>query len=317
LCMARDSSAGRNPIRWHGNMVVTAEGSAHKKLWLPAHTFFRSPSLVVAACILLLASLAAIVPDQIGARDSLHQELRLRLRAPGYITQSGSLYLLGTDQLGRDILSLLIAGARPAFVVAIGSTIIALVFGVTVGLMSGFWGGALDAILMRIADIQLAFPFYLLAIAVVGMVGPSLPVVLFIIAMGNWVPYGRVVRARVLELRVADYVEASRAVGSNDLRIVRKHILPNTLSPVFVLLSFNMAAAVIMEAGLSFVGLGVPGSIPSWGRMLSEGRDFVATSWWLPLFPGLCIFLVVLSINLVGDFVREVIDPKMRSDLLT
>lgn len=271
-----------------------------------------SPLLLFALVIVILYLIVGIFADAFLIKDPLEQNLLIRLKPPGFVDDSGTRYLMGTDRFGRDIFGLIIAGAQLSLVVALGSVSIAIVIGSLAGLIAGYKEGIISSLLMRLADLQLSFPFFLLAIVIVGTIGPSFILVLFIIAIGSWVPYARIVRSEVLDLKTKDFIESSRAIGASDFHIITRHILPNNMPSIIVLASFNLATAIILESGLSFVGLGVPSDIPSWGYMLAEGRDYVASAWWLTFFPGLSIFLIVLSINLLGDFVREQVDPILR-----
>jgi peptide/nickel transport system permease protein len=181
--------------------------------------------------------------------------------------------------------------------------------GVTVGMLSGYLRGIVDDVLMRLADIQLAFPFILLAIAIIGVLGNSVRNVIVAVGIANWVIYARVVRGETLAVREKAYVEAARSIGASNLRVVLLHILPNVSPSIIVISTFGVASAILAEAGLSFLGLGVPLSVPTWGSMLADGRRFVDTSWWLAVFPGIAIFLTVLAINLLGDYLRDILDP--------
>lgn len=274
-----------------------------RRLW-------RRPLVIVAGLVLLAFVLMAMFPGWFAPADPNVQSLRFRLRPPGWVASSGATFWLGTDHLGRDILSGVIYGARSALVISVLATILAAVAGVTLGLIAGFKGGLVGDVVLRLADIQLAFPFFLLAIAVAAILGPSFPVVIGILALGNWVVYGRVVRSETLDLRERPFVEATRALGAGSARILVRHILPNCIPSITVLATFNLAYAILLEAGLSFVGLGIKAGSPTWGGMLASGREYVATAWWLATFPGLSIFLVVLAINILGDFARDVLDPR-------
>jgi peptide/nickel transport system permease protein len=219
-------------------------------------------------------------------------------------------YPLGTDQVGRDILSRMIYGARISLLVGVAAVVVSLAVGVTVGLLSGFVGGRLDVVLMTIVDVTLSFPQLLLALAFVAALGPSLVTIIVVLGLTGWERYARVVRAEVLALREKDFIEAARAMGVGRGRTLLRHVLPNTFSSIVVMSTLQVAQAILQEAALSFLGVGSGGTYPTWGQMIALGRDFVTVAWWLPTFPGLAILLTVLAINLVGDRLRDALDPR-------
>lgn len=273
--------------------------------------FLRRQPLILFALLVFFGFIAlAAFPDVFAPFDPTRQSLLARLQHPGSLARSGGVHWLGTDHLGRDILSGVIYGARGAMFIGITATLVAALVGVTLGLLAGYFGGWFGDLILRIADVQLAFPFFLLAITVAAVLGPSFPVIVGVLALGNWVVYARVVRSEALEIRERVFVEAARAIGAGSTRIIVSHILPNCIPSIIVLATFNLAYAIILEAGLSFVGLGLNTGAPSWGLMLANGREYVATAWWLATFPGLCIFLIVLSVNILGDYARDVLDPR-------
>jgi peptide/nickel transport system permease protein len=220
-------------------------------------------------------------------------------------------HVLGTDAVGRDILARLIFGTRISLQVGIVAVGIAATIGTTVGLVAGYRGGALDNALMRAVDVFLAFPVIVLAIAIIAVLGPSLINVIVALGLVAWTTYARVVRGQVLVLREQDFVQAARAIGTGEARIIVRHILPNTLAPIIVLATVGMAAAIIAEAALSFLGLGVQPPTPSWGTMLNEGRGFLRTAPHISTFPGLAIMLTVLGFNFLGDGLRDALDPRL------
>jgi peptide/nickel transport system permease protein len=220
-------------------------------------------------------------------------------------------YLLGTDHLGRDIVSRLIYGARISIVVSVSAVALSAILGTLIGLFSGFYGGKVDNIFMRLADVQLAFPFILLAIAIIAVLGPNLQNIIIVMGITGWVIYARVVRAEVLSLREKEFITSVRALGGSNRRIIFKHLLPNVIPPIIVIITLEMARMIIMEAALSFLGLGIQPPTPTWGGMLADGRVYLATSWWLATFPGLVIMLVVLGINLLGNWLRDILDPRL------
>jgi len=244
--------------------------------------------------------------------DPIGQDLENRLKPPGWQDGEGRVHPLGTDHLGRDILARVIFGARPALLVGVAAVLISGVLGMVTGLLSGYFGGRVDDVLMRLADIQLAFPFILLAIAVIGVLGPSLITIIAVIGVSSWVIYARVVRGAVLSIREREFVQAAHALGVREWRVLARHILPNAFAPWLVVATLDMARVIVLESALSFLGLGVQPPTPTWGGMLADGRVYLSTSWWLATFPGLAILLAVLGINLFGDGLRDTLDPRLK-----
>ena len=228
-------------------------------------------------------------------------------------TKGSTEYLLGTDANGRDVFSRIVFAARISLIVGVTAVLIGGIVGVAAGLLCGFYGGKVDAVIMRIADIQLAFPFILLAIAIVAVLGGGLFNVILVLGIGSWVPYARLVRGQVLSAKQQEYVIAARTIGARDPAILFRHLLPNVLTPVIVIATFGIAAAIIGEATLSFLGVGINAPTPTWGNMLADGRAYVGSAWWLATFPGVAILITVLSINMIGDWVRDVLDPRLRN----
>jgi peptide/nickel transport system permease protein len=252
--------------------------------------------LVVAACAPALAPHAPTAIDVVS-----------RLRPPG---SPG--HPLGTDDLGRDILSRILYGARVSLTVGVSAVALAGVLGVAAGLTAGYYGGWVDDVIMRAVDVQLAFPFILLAIAAMAVLGAGLLNLILVLGVGNWVGYARVVRGEVLSLREKEFIEAARATGARGLPVLLRHVLPNVIAPVIVVASFAVASTILTEAALEFLGLGLPPAVPTWGAMLSAGREYLASAWWLAAFPGLAIMVTVLGINLLGDWLRDTLDPRLR-----
>ena len=255
--------------------------------------------------------LAALFAPALSPFDPLEQDISQRLKEPGWQDAQGQAHALGTDHLGRDILARIIYGSRIALMVGLSAVLISGLLGMAIGLIAGYFGGRVDDFFMRLADIQLAFPFILLAIAVIGVLGPSLPVIIVVIGVSSWVVYARVVRGAVLSLREREFVQAARALGSRDGRVLLRHILPNAFTPWLVVATLDMARVIVIESALSFLGLGVQPPTPTWGGMLADGRVYLSTAWWLATFPGLAILMTVLGINLFGDGLRDTLDPRL------
>jgi peptide/nickel transport system permease protein len=253
-----------------------------------------------------------IAPHQLEGDVSIGERLRRRLKPPAWVEGGSSEFLLGTDSLGRDILSRIIYGSRVSLAVGFTAVVLAGTMGVILGLISGYSGGVIDDIIMRVADIWLAFPFIILAILFLSVLGPGLDKLIAVLALGGWVGYARVTRGQVLAIKEKEYVEAARALGVPGMRILFRHIMPNTLAPIIVLSSFAVATTILAEAALSFLGLGVKPAIPTWGSMLADGRDYLRDAWWLATFPGMAIMITVLGINLFGDWLRDYLDPRLK-----
>ena len=269
----------------------------------------RSPLTVAGLALIVLLALIAVSAPLIAPADPLKQVLSTRLKPPS------ADHWLGTDQLGRDILSRMIYGARISLL--IGTVVVGLAasIGTFVGLVAGYAGGWLDEGLMRVTDVFFAFPALILAMAISGALGPSLTNAMIAIAVVSWPVYARLVRAQVLSLREREFVEAARGLGASADRIVWQHILPNTLAPLLVQASFDMGGAILSAAGLSFIGFGTQPPTAEWGVMISEGRNYIATHSWLSLFPGLAILLTVAAFNLIGDGLRDALDPRLRGTM--
>ena len=272
----------------------------------------RRRTALFGAAVVVLVVITAVAAPWVSPFDPLEQSIGERLKAPGWRDHGGHVHPLGTDHLGRDILARIIYGARPALLVGFAAVMISGLLGMMTGLLAGYFGGRVDDVLMRLADIQLAFPFILLAIAVIGVLGPSLTTIICVIGVSSWVVYARIVRGAALSLREREFVQAAQALGGGDGRILLRHILPNVFTPWLVVATLDMARVIVIESALSFLGLGVQPPAATWGGMLADGRVYISTAWWLATFPGLAILVTVLGINLFGDGLRDTLDPRLK-----
>ena len=273
----------------------------------------RNRGGLIGLLIVLLNIVVAILAPLLAPHDPLDQDITRRLQPPAWLAGGSVESLLGTDQLGRDVLTRIIYGSRISLLIGLLSVAVSLPIGVGLGLLGGYFRGRLADAVMRLADVQLAFPFILLAITIAGVLGPSPRNVILILAVGGWVAYARVTRGQVLGLREKEFVEAARALGMRHGRILVAHILPNILTPIIVLATFAVAQMILLESSLSVLGLGVQPPTPSWGGMLNDGRAYITIAWWLTTFPGATIMLTVLGINFMGDWLRDLFDPRLES----
>ena len=278
-------------------------------------TWSRDLVALAGLAVIALTVAAALLAPVVAPADPLKNDLLSRLTPPMWAAGGERAHPLGTDTLGRDLLSRLLYGARVSLVVALAAVALAGVVGVTLGLVCGYYGGWLDDVVMRVGDIHLAFPVILLGFVVLSVVGASLGTVIAVLAVTSWITYARIVRGEALSLRDRDFVEAARALGARDAYLLRRHVLPNVWPPIIVVATFSVARVIIAEASLSFLGMGVPPPAPTWGAMLDEGRNYLTTGWWLALFPGVAILLLVLGVNLVGDWLRDLLDPRLEKGL--
>lgn len=294
-------------------------GSARVTLWMrdaqPAERRERRRplkfQLVLGVAIVVAAVAMAVLAPLLAPYDPFTQSLATRLQPPGS-TANGKFYLLGTDQLGRDLLSRTIYGARISLLVSGGAVLLSGLVGVLLGLVSGYYGGKADLVLMKLADIQLAFPFILLAIAVVSIVGSSLTTVTVVLAFSGWVMYSRTVRGAILSLREKEFIDAAHALGASNLRIIGRYLFPNVVSLILVIASVEVAKMVLLESTISFLGLGIQPPTPTWGNILGEGRQYVDDAWWIALFPGVALMTTVLGINFFSDGLRDFLDPRQQ-----
>jgi peptide/nickel transport system permease protein len=254
----------------------------------------------------------ALFGPWIAPHDAFETDLRNRLTPPAWVTGGTSDHLFGTDQLGRDILSRIIVGARASLIVAVVALAAGSVLGSLIGLVSGYYGGRVDAIIMRVADATIAFPLILLALLLVVVMGPGIASVVLAASAVLWARFARLIRSEVLSVKQRDYIRLARVAGASNWRIMIVHILPNVLNSIVVLLTLQLGFVIILEATLSFLGAGIPPPTPTWGQMVATGRNYISTAWWLSLLPGAAIAFVVLAFNLLGDWMRDYLDPKLR-----
>ncbi len=274
----------------------------------------RRPSFraVFGLTVLVVMAGAALLAPQLAPWDPARQMLMKRLRPPAWEARGLREHPLGTDHLGRDILSRIVYGGRISLGVGLSAVTLSALIGVSLGLLAGFHGGRADAVIMRVADVFLSIPYILLAMGVVFALGPSLLNVILVMAVTRWVQFARIVRADVLSIREREFVSGARARGNRSLRLLLRHVLPNALTPIIVVATLELAFMIIYESALSFLGLGVQPPTPTWGWMLADGRNYIATAWWLATFPGLAIMLTVLAVNLLGDWLRDTLDPRLK-----
>lgn len=259
-----------------------------------------------------LVLVMAVLGPLITPADPLAQDITQRLHPPAWLAHGQRSHLLGTDQLGRDVLSRILSGARISLTVSLASAALAAVFGVLLGLSAGFYRGWLDDVVMRLVEIQLAFPYLLLAITIMAVLRPSMRNVIFVLAISGWVVHARLVRGITLSLAQGEFVQAARALGASDRRLMVRHILPNLLPVMTVVLTLQVAQFIVAESALSFLGLGLRPPTPSWGSMMNEGREYLSLAWWIETFPGLVIVVATTGIGLLGDWLRDVLDPHLK-----
>jgi peptide/nickel transport system permease protein len=277
--------------------------SERKTFW----RYFRRRRMAVGGLVLIIfIFLIAGVASFLAPYDPGKTEVSMKLKPPS------PLHFLGTDQLGRDVFSRMLFGSRISLSVGFIAVGISIFIGILVGAIAGYYGGWLDSLLMRFVDTMLCFPSFFLILTVVALMGPSILNIMVVIGITSWMGTARFVRAEFLSLRERDFTQAARALGVKDFRIIFRHILPNALAPVFVSATLKVASAILIEAGLSFLGFGVQPPRPSWGNILTEGRTYIFDAWWLTVFPGLAILIIVLSFNLVGEGLRDSLDPRLR-----
>jgi peptide/nickel transport system permease protein len=273
-------------------------------VWPRLHVKAFTGGMIVLAFIII-----GIIGPSVAPHDPNKQELTRMMKAPQGI---GSPNVLGTDNLGRDIVSRVIHGARVSLLVAFAVVFVSGFIGVTLGAISGYLGGKVDFVIQKLVEVVWAFPPLLLGITIMAFLGQGLFNLILALVAQRWIPYCRVVRGQALSLRERDFVVAARCLGATQGQIIVRHIIPNLIQTSLVIGTFAMASSIIAEASLSFLGVGVPPEIPTWGTMLADARIYISTAWWMPLFPGLCIFITVLGINLLGDALRDLLDPRLK-----
>lgn len=282
---------------------------------IPWKRLRRIPGIVLASiAILFTMVILAVLAPQVAPYDPLKTNLAARLVGPALLTGDGSGYVFGTDGVGRDVLSRIIFGARISLVVGLGTVLVGGFLGSLLGLLSGYFARSVDSAIMMAADIQLSFPFLLLGILIMAILGPGTLNVILVLALIIWVPFARVMRSQVLSIKEKEFIAAARAIGAGAWRLLIRHLLPNTVSSIIVIGTLELARAVVVESTLSFLGLGVKPPEPSWGVMLADGRQYIGTAWWVAALPGLAILLTCLSANILGDWARDVLDPTLRHE---
>jgi len=279
------------------------------KLPRSVRAFIKSKTAFFGFFIICIVIIAALFSPALAPHDPYEQNLSQRLKPPVWMEGGSPDYLLGTDQLGRGVLSRLIYSSRITLIVVVTSVVLAATVGVVLGLIAGFWGGWLDSAIMGITNFFFSFPYVLLAIALMAVIGPGFSTLILVLGLTSWPIYTRIIRSEVFSIKERDFVEAARALGVKEGIILMRHILPNVFNSVLVTATLEVARQIINEAFFSFLGLGVQPPIPSWGNMISDGKQYIFVSWWLITFPGIAIFLTALATNVIGDWLRDVFDP--------
>lgn len=271
----------------------------------------RRPGVAIAMAVVVLLVAMSLFPGLFTAHDPNTQSILLRLKGPMFEDRSGALHILGTDQLGRDIWARIVYGARTTLIVSIGAVLVSASLGICLGLIGGYVGGITDAVILRLVDMQLAFPVILLVIGVVSITGQSLVALIVLMGLASWPTFARIIRSEVLTLRDREFIEAARSIGATQSRILLRHVAPNVLSAVMVVATFELSTMILIEATLSFLGVGVQPPTPTWGGMISEGQRYLSQAWTVSLFPGLAISITILAINTLGDELRDLLDPRL------
>lgn len=271
----------------------------------------RSYPLIPAFVLLVLLIFPAITADWLAPHDPVHGSVKDRRQPPVFFGGTWK-YPLGTDRIGRDILSRIMYGARVSLSISLVGIFVGGIIGATLGMLAGYFGGWIDTVIMRLVDISLALPAILLALVLAAATGPSFQTIIVVVAFVLWALYARQVRGEVLSIRERDFVARARVAGASRARIMARHILPNVTNTIIVLATLQVGSVIILEAALSFLGLGIPRPTPAWGIMVADGRQLIVSAWWISFFPGLAITLTVFSLNLLGDWLRDRLDPKLK-----
>ena len=287
---------------------------ARRDRWSHRRRFLLDQGMlaVLGGTVLLVIILTAFMIPMLSPFESNEQNLIGRLQGPGWTNADGQRHWLGTDGLGRDVLTRVFIGARYSLFISFVAVFGSLMIGTAIGLVAGYRGGLVDDALMRLVDLQLAFPLVLLALALVALLGPSLWNVILVFTLTGWPVFARTIRANALMLKKRDFVEAARGLGASSVRLMFRHILPNSLGPLTVVATFEVAKVLIFESSLSFLGLGVQAPTPTWGNMMADGRSFLNTAWWVMFFPGILLVLTAAASNWSGDGMNSMIDPRLR-----
>lgn len=296
-----------------GDVAPFAAPRRRRARWFVVlHSLVRSKGGLLGMLMLTAIVVSALFAPWVAlGKDPNQQVMPERLKPPAWQAGGSWNHILGTDHLGRDVWSRIVYGSRVSLIVGMGAVTFSAFIGVSLGLLAGFVGHRTDNLISALIDVQLAIPRLLLALVVAALLRRSLFNLILVLGISSWVQYARVVRGEVLSIRERDFVEAARVIGCRNGRIMLRHILPNTISSMTVIATLQFASVVLLEASLSFLGLGVPANIPSWGTMLADGRPYLATAWWLAALPGLAIMTTVLSVNLLGDWLRDYMDPRL------
>lgn len=288
-------------------MTSARSATAKRARW---RRFLFRPANFLSLAVLSIFFLAALTPTPLLPHNPTQQSLRARFTPPVWVEGGTPQHVLGTDNLGRDLLSRIVRGARASLLITSLSVFAGALVGIVLGLLAGYFGGWLDEVISRLVDVQLAFPLILLMIAIVGILGASVTVLIAALSLASWPRYARLVRGSTLSIRNQEFVEGAKALGSSNLPIVFKHVAPNVLAPVIVFTTFELSRILLIESALSFLGLGVPPPQPSWGSIIADGRSYLVDAWWVSALPGIAIILVVLAFNFLGDGLRDYLDPR-------